>query len=93
MLNTIAMGENRRVICDRGDEYEIRDHKIGPILAACTKGWKTARLGFTAQVGLDTFVVPLQHAETLEELSVVKVWDGAGIACASSSRVQSCASW
>lgn len=84
-LNTVAIGEHRRVIYDRGDGYEIRDHKIRPILAACTKGWKTVHLSFTAQVGPETFSALLRHAETLEELSVVRVWDGTGIA-----RLKSC---
>ncbi|KAF9371385.1 hypothetical protein CPB97_002003 [Podila verticillata] len=67
-VNTVVLGRDSPA-CGR---YSIPDYSLGTLLAAGTKGWKTVDCGARANVGPYSIAALLQHASTLEELSVVQ---------------------
>ncbi|KAF9383079.1 hypothetical protein CPB97_006766 [Podila verticillata] len=57
----------------------FHNHKIGPLLAAGTKGWKAVHCGSLIHVDCEAFDAVLQHASTLEEVSVFGARDRNGL--------------
>ncbi|KAG0342809.1 hypothetical protein BG000_001139 [Podila horticola] len=73
-LNTVVFGKSFL-----GYSNSSHETNISSILAATTKGWKAVHCCYSSQWGSPDFDALLQHASSLEELSVVKVLDRTGI--------------
>lgn len=79
MVHSIAKGIRTMPCLDRvifgrdenyGTEYVLDDVKMVPILSAGANGWGKMRFGSAALMEGWTFTALLQHASTLEELSL-----------------------
>ncbi|KAG0028476.1 hypothetical protein BGZ82_008417 [Podila clonocystis] len=73
-LDTVSFGKKFSSASEHSD-----DGNLQCILAAGTKGWKSVHCGYCSQMGSPAFDALLQHASSLEELSIVKVLDRTGI--------------